>query len=127
MALFQRPEDAIEAALAMQDELGRFNDARSDQEPVRIGIGVNTGSVMLGTIGESDRMDGTVIGDVVNVASRLEGLTKKAGEIILISDASRTAIPDRDRFTLETIGQHQLSGKSNAIEVFVVRRGPTDS
>jgi class 3 adenylate cyclase len=78
MALFKNADDALRAGLAMLDTLDQFNAGRraAGQQPIAIGIGINTGSLMLGTIGERHRMDGTVISDAVNLAARVESLTK---------------------------------------------------
>src|ERR1700722_4014378 len=87
MALFEDADDALRAGLAMHAALEGFNEERraSGLEPIAIGIGLNTGSLMLGTIGEKNRMDGTVISDAVNLASRIESLTKEYHVGLLIS------------------------------------------
>ena len=79
MALFKTSEkDAIIAAIEMHKSLNSYNQKSSinGQDPIKIGIGINTGKMMLGTLGETNRMEGSVISDAVNLASRLEGLTK---------------------------------------------------
>ncbi len=93
MAVFDREqfhqEDALNAAIIMQRSLEKFNEDRDQfqiQEPLKIGIGINTGIGMIGTLGSESRMDSTVIGDVVNTASRLEGLTKSYGCKIIVSE-----------------------------------------
>lgn len=95
MAVFDHPEshaqDAINAAVAMQQSLQDFNANRHDynlEAPVNIGIGVHTGIGMIGTLGSDYRMDSTVIGDVVNTASRLESLTKIYGCPIIVSETA---------------------------------------
>src|SRR5262249_23633581 len=88
MAIFpQEPNDAVEAAIAMQRRMAEFSDARKQigLEPISIGIGIHRGPLMLGTIGESQRFETTVIADAVNVAARLGGLTKTFGSLILVS------------------------------------------
>jgi two-component system sensor histidine kinase ChiS len=92
MAVFVREQfhqqDALNAAVIMQKSLESFNEERYKfkiKEPLRIGIGVHTGIGMIGTLGSESRMDSTVIGDVVNTASRLEGLTKTYGCKIIVS------------------------------------------
>ena len=75
MALFKTSEkDAIIAAIEMHKSLNSYNQKSSinGQDPIKIGIGINTGKMMLGTLGESNRMEGSVISDAVNIASRLE-------------------------------------------------------
>jgi class 3 adenylate cyclase len=93
MALFESPDDAVRASLAMVDALERFNRHwhAAGHAPVVSGIGINTGSLMLGTIGEQNRMDGTVISDAVNLASRIESLTKVYKVGVLISRNSPTS------------------------------------
>ena len=78
MALFNTADDAVSAALAMLDALNTFNTARErDALPtINAGIGVNTGNLILGTVGFEARMDCSVISDAVNIASRLETLTR---------------------------------------------------
>ena len=78
MALFESADDALRAGLGMLETLEAFNAERraAGQTPIGIGIGINTGILMMGTIGEKHRMDGTVISDAVNLASRIESLTK---------------------------------------------------
>ncbi len=88
MALFSGgADDAIRAAIAMLHKLVEYNQHRQSigYDPVQIGIGINTGSLMLGTVGGQNRMDGTVISDAVNLASRIESLTKEYGVSLLIS------------------------------------------
>ncbi len=82
MALFGNADDAVRAGLAMLGALDGFNDDRraAGLKPIAFGVGINTGLLMLGTIGEKDRMDGTVISDAVNLAARIESLTKDYGQ-----------------------------------------------
>ena len=93
MALFDQEgaaqaEAAVKAAIGMQQRLGEWNGERlgSRKQPVASGIGIHSGVVMLGTLGSTTRIDSTVIGDAVNLASRLEGLTKYYGVRIIVSD-----------------------------------------
>lgn len=95
MAVFDRPDshaqDAVKAALMMQQSLQEFNTIfypDKIRSPIAIGIGINTGVAMIGTLGSEYRMDSTVIGDMVNTASRLEGLTKEYGCTILVSEST---------------------------------------
>lgn len=81
MAIFPaRAENAVEASLAMMKALKQFNELRQkeNKDPIDIGIGIHTGHLMLGIIGHENRMEGTVIGDSVNLASRIEGLTNNS-------------------------------------------------
>jgi two-component system sensor histidine kinase ChiS len=88
MALFpEHAKDAVEAAIAMQRRVVIYNQerARAGYNPVAIGIGIHRGKLMLGTIGETQRFETTVISDSVNIASRLESLTKTFHVLILAS------------------------------------------
>ena len=93
MALFDQDgaaqaEAAVKAAIGMQQRLREWNGERHGrrEQPVACGIGIHSGVVMLGTLGSTTRIDSTVIGDAVNLASRLEGLTKYYGVRIIVSD-----------------------------------------
>jgi len=120
MALFERAEDALSAGYAMLDALEAYNRERRDagREPVRIGIGINSGSLMLGTIGEKDRMDGTVISDAVNLAARVESLTKTYGTGFLVSESTYRALADPEAFDLRPIDVVVVKGKTRAVAVF---------
>jgi class 3 adenylate cyclase len=122
MALFpDAPESALDAALEMRDELLRFNGDRKDRAiPLRFGIGIHRGALMLGTIGENRRMDSTVISDTVNTASRLEQLTKTHLHDILVSSTMITGLKDPDRYAFRRIGSEQVKGKTQAIEVYAL-------
>jgi len=87
MALFEKREDAIRAALRLQERNARLNKSLTGRlvAPLNVGIGIHTGHLMLGTIGEHQRMDGTVISDAVNLASRVESLTKQYGVDLLVT------------------------------------------
>ena len=93
MAVFDKDEchclNALKAAVMMQENLQKFNANYQQynlREPVKIGIGIHTGIGVIGTLGSEKRMDSTVIGDVVNTASRLESLTKTYGCSIIVSE-----------------------------------------
>ncbi|MCB1044070.1 MAG: response regulator [Acidobacteria bacterium] len=128
MALFdQKPDDALDSAIAMLHCLERENLKRIQQGtfPIHIGIGINTGTLMLGTVGESDRMESTVISDAVNLASRLEGLTKTYGVPLLISEHTRRKLNDPDRFDLRPLGEVQVKGKQQMVTIYEVLNGHT--
>lgn len=106
---------AVCAALAMQEQMKSWQDDPS-HPPIHIGIGINTGDAMIGNVGSEDFMDFTVIGDAVNVASRLEGLNKQFGTSIIISAATYEKV--RDRIEARSLGWAEVKGKSGQIEVF---------
>ena len=125
MALFPHsPADAVHASVEIRRTLWEFNRRRYEagQVPIEIGIGIHCGMVMLGTIGEQERIDGTVIADAVNLASRLEGITKVFGSAILISkDVYDRVGPDT--FSIRYLGKTRLYGKNVETEIYEVMDG----
>lgn len=121
MALFpDRPDSAMAAALGMRSALGTFNVRRSAEgkDPISIGIGIHYGELMLGTVGEAGRIETTVIADAVNIASRLEGLTKKVGADIVISRDVCDNLREPGRYAIERIGRVSVKGKKKPVEIF---------
>ncbi|MCP3929299.1 MAG: response regulator [Bacteroidetes bacterium] len=99
MAIFpNNPEDALISAIRMQKTLKTLNKERTEtgKEPIGIGIGFHTGSLIMGIIGDENRMDAASIADAVNTASRIEGLTKHYGANILMSEKSVSKIRGND-------------------------------
>jgi adenylate cyclase len=126
MALFpQSADDALRAAIAVQHGVAAYNAERLGRGalPITVGVGLHRGSLMLGTIGEAARMDGTVIADAVNAASRVEGLTKYFGAAIIISETVRAALADPRTYTLRFLGRVAVQGKSQGIGIFEVLDG----
>lgn len=129
MALFpEKAVDALDAAIDMQRELREFNHHRMKKNfaPVKIGVGLHSGSLYLGTIGEAERMDSTVISDTVNVASRIEHLTKSVGASVLVSGVMFSQIDDRQRFRSRLLGRIPLRGKKERMEIFEIFDGQSD-
>ena len=123
MALFpDSAKDAVQAALAMQKEVALYNQYREQQGevPISIGIGLHTGNLMLGTIGESERMETTAIADAVNLASRLEGLTKLYEAGILISVHTLIQVEDIQNYSFRFLDRVRVKGKSKPIAVYEV-------
>ncbi len=115
-------ERAFAAAADLPDALGRYNaDQLSRGEPqIEIGIGIATGPILAGNVGSEDRLEYTVIGDAVNVASRLQAMTRELDATILVADATARVVGDRR--SLEEIGQLAVRGKHEPVTVFAVRR-----
>lgn len=123
MALFSgAADDAVRAGISMLHRLTEYNihRSRSGYQPIEIGIGINTGNLMLGTVGGQFRMDGTVIGDAVNLASRVEGLTKNYGVSLLISDRTFFALCEPKNYDVRPIDCVTVKGKSEQVSVFEV-------
>ena len=123
MALFSgSADDAVKAGIAMLQQLKEFNTNRGrlGRPRIKIGIGINTGSMMLGTVGGHSRMDGTAISDAVNLASRLEGLTKNYGVGLLISEKTFLALNNPTDYAIRLIDRVKVKGKSEQVIVYEV-------
>ncbi|MDY6781487.1 MAG: adenylate/guanylate cyclase domain-containing response regulator [Cyanobacteriota bacterium] len=123
MALFeQTADDALRAAIAMLKVLAEYNQTRQHprRPPLSVGIGINTGDVMLGTIGGHSRIDSTAIGDTVNLAARLEQLTKVYQSPLLISHDTLWSLHDPMAYCVRFIGRVQVKGKAKLVGVFEV-------
>ncbi len=114
-------KDAVDAGIAMQRALPAYNVDRLARGlmPVRIGIGVQTGTLTAGTLGGEHHIKCTVIGDPVNTASRIEGMTKMYGARFLIGEATKDALPP-GVFTLRTVDRVTPKGKDVPTTIFEV-------
>ena len=123
MALFPGDADqALQAAIAMLRNLNRYNRDRAHKgyKPVYNGIGINSGSMMLGTVGGQFHMNGTVISDTVNLAARIETLTKHYQVPLLISCETLLRLQQPDAYTYRLIDRVQVRGKSKLVSIFEV-------
>ena len=127
MALFGAPfvipqdaDNAVNAAVAMIECLATLNQRRAKQglTPFKIGIGVNTGSVIVGNIGSPKRMDFTVIGDHVNLASRLESANKYYGSQILVSEYTRSLL--QCTHMMRELDQIRVVGRRRPVRIYEV-------
>jgi adenylate cyclase len=127
MALFgagdtgsDQADAALEAAQDIRRRLGPLNERlrQRGEEPVAIGIGLHTGPAIVGSVGAPQRLEFTAIGDTVNMASRLEGLTKTVGETLVLSAAARAAL--KKEWTLQPLGAHAVKGAPHPLEIFTL-------
>ncbi|BDA77558.1 hypothetical protein LPTSP3_g04880 [Leptospira kobayashii] len=126
MALF--PDDAnhaIRAAVQMQSEIRLYNIHRANYNyrPVQVGIGIHTGTLILGILGEHERMEGTVISDAVNLASRIEGVTKMFGANIVISADTFIEASDDLGYDYRLLDRVNIKGKADSVFVVEVLDG----
>jgi adenylate cyclase len=114
----QDAKNCARAALGMRRELRQLNEKWRDEGRMGLGmgIGINQGEVIVGNIGSQERMDPTVIGDAVNLASRLEGLTRIYGVDILVGATAAELV--RDEFHLRSVARVQVKGKTKPVDVF---------
>ena len=124
MAIFGAPnpqDDAAERALATAEDMHRFVEASAGQWKekygfdVKLAIGVSTGEALVGNLGSEARLEYTAIGDVVNVAARLEGLARP-GQTLVTGEVTKAA----ETFDFNSLGEHPVRGKSAPVAVFEV-------
>jgi class 3 adenylate cyclase/truncated hemoglobin YjbI len=123
LALFHRPEDALVAATQMQQALEELNALRQPPTQLVMGIAIHYGILRLGTVGEHDRMENTVIADTVNTTSRLEGLTKETGSRILLTKQVLDAAQTLPYEELRLVSIFQPRGKVQTVEVYELYAG----
>jgi len=123
MALFpDSPDQALHCSQAILNRLEEYNSGRqrAGYRPIRIGIGINTGIVILGTVGGAERMDGTVIGDSVNLAARMEKMTKEYRASVLISEYTLYCLDRPELWSIRFLDRTLVRGKEGTQSVFEV-------
>jgi adenylate cyclase len=127
MALFNAPvdqadhaEQAVATALDARKHLGELSERWEPRlgAPLRAGIGIHTGEAVVGTLGSAQRLEYTAIGDTVNVASRVEGLTKELDAPIVVSESTWAAV--QHRVSGRFLGGIPVKGRREPVKVYAV-------
>jgi class 3 adenylate cyclase len=120
MAIFpENPENALRAAVGMQKAVHELNKERKevDLPTIRAGIGMHTGSLIMGITGDEFRMDAATISDTVNTAARIESLTKYYKSPLLLSDHTLQFLNVQNGFHFRHLGSVKLKGKNNLLSI----------
>jgi signal transduction histidine kinase/class 3 adenylate cyclase/CheY-like chemotaxis protein len=121
MAIFQQsPDDSLLACIGMQRSLKRYNQERESRgrQPIRVGMGMHSGSLIMGIIGDEQRTDAATISDTVNTAARMESLTKQVGADILLSGAAMQELHDPGQYQLRYLGKVRVKGRNAPVGVY---------
>ncbi|MFK7922213.1 MAG: ATP-binding protein [Bacteroidia bacterium] len=121
MSVFQHnAEDSLKAAIEMQQILNTYNESRREKKrrEIQIGIGMHTGPLIMGIIGDELRADTATISDTVNTASRMEGLCKYFGASIVLSQVSYKQVKQPENFNFRWIGEVQVKGKLEPVGIY---------
>jgi two-component system sensor histidine kinase ChiS len=121
MALFlNRPEDAISAGVGMHRAVRNYNEHRKTlgRKPIKIGIGLHNGPLMLGIIGDAVRMEAGVVSDTVNTAARMEGLTKYFSSDLIVSDETVHKLQNPEMFRYRFLGKVLVKGKHRPVDIY---------
>jgi class 3 adenylate cyclase len=121
MALFPAsPEDGLMASISIQRVIREYNRERigKGRQPIRVGIGLHTGPLIMGIIGDDKRLDAAIISDTVNTASSIESLSKYSRSRILLSEASMDRLPSPSLFNFRYLGIVKVKGKNNTIRIY---------
>lgn len=118
----QRAQDAVQAAISMQEALKVYNNDRkkSGYAPIQIGVGIHSGPVIIGTVGSDNRMDSTVLGDTVNLAARLEELTKSYNARIIASFDTIKQLEDVPHILWRKLDFISVKGKEKPVSIFEI-------
>ncbi len=128
MLFLQKADDGIQAAIDVLRVIDEYNMQRKykKRKPIKLGIGIHSGSLMMGIIGDSARTEAAVISDTVNTASRMEGLTKHFNVNFILSEETVNKIEDKEKFSLRYLGKVQAKGKYHPIGIYECFDGDTE-
>ncbi len=130
MALFPgRPDDAVQAAIAMHKAVAGYNREREQDgfQPIGIGVGLHIGDLMLGVIGTQERLQGTVVADAVNLAARIENLTKAYGSSITVSEQIMAHLENPNNYNHRFVDKVLVKGKDTPVTVYEIFDGNPES
>jgi len=114
IALEDAPQRALRSALSIHNEIGRFNDQKKEIVPIKMRVGIHTGPVVVGTLGNDLRVEFKAVGDTVNLASRMEGLAEPGTTYVTHETHRLTA----GLFRFEALGEKEVKGKKGSIAVY---------
>lgn len=128
MALFQLEEgqstdNVVRSAIAIQNKIMvAYNEGRerAGYPTIRVGIGINTGSVAIGVAGTPDRLDACAFGSTVNIAARCESLTKDFGAKIIITEFTYQLLENTDAFNIRSLGKQEIRGMEQKVHLYEV-------
>lgn len=123
LALFAVPaHQAVDAGIKMAEALRKFNNEsiENGHPALKMGIGVNTGPLVLGTMGAYDRMQCSVLGDTVNLASRIEQLTKVYGAQFLIGENTYRSLERPEKYSIRMVDRVAVKGKAKAVSLYEI-------
>jgi len=123
MAIFPNaPDDAVRAAIVIQQTIAIYNQERQikSRKPIQIGVGINTGPLMLGIIGDGTRTETTLVSDTVNTAARMEGLTKYYGVSIIVSESSFMGLSSSEKLHARLLDIVQVKGKKLPTTIYEI-------
>lgn len=121
MALFPKgSQNAVRASVEMQKALQEYNKERKvkNREPIKVGVGMQNGKLIMGITGDVKRLDAAIISDTVNTAARVEGLSKHYGTSILLTKECKDNLTNPEEFDFRYLGPVQVKGKQNSIDLY---------
>lgn len=129
MLFLQKADQGVRTGIEVLRMISEYNQERLQQgrKPIKLGIGLHSGPLMMGIIGDDFRTDAAIISDTVNTASRMEGLTKHFNVNFIMSGDTLMKLEDRDQFNLRYLGKVQAKGKFNTLDIYECFDGDTDA
>ena len=132
LALFPKEngaEMAVKSAISIQEKLQEYNEhrAKCSYRPLAMGIGIHTGTLIVGVVGTAERMQNTVISDAVNLASRMESLTKAFRISLAISEETFKKLEDPGSYQYRFVGKVRVKGKSEPVSIFEIFDGVNEN